>query len=229
MLHLEKARAKRSLQDALKTFETVFMEHNLLCPHFPDHVEIAVAPPLRNAFEAPTDDTLLRTVSKDVLHDAIKTWEEETSLKVLQLMRDSLKNPSLERKDLYLAAAVFFCKRCQGFLHYPEVSTHSCAFDGDKMERFRALWKLVKSGIMRLVGMTIDKFYFENRITKLWLTCWGGSFARTTEMLRRMRWMKKIFWYNVSIAGRHRLRSLRRSGTLFLGSTRFVFLLNCFD
>ena len=146
MLHLEKARVERSLKNALNTFETVFTAHTLSWARFPDHVEIAVAPPLRNAFEAPTDDTFLKTVSNDVLRDAIKTWEEETSLKVLQLMRDSLKNPSLERKDLYLAAAIFFCKQCEGFLHYPEVSRHSCAFEGDKMERFRALLELVRSG-----------------------------------------------------------------------------------
>jgi hypothetical protein len=149
MLLLEKARAERSLQNALNTFETVFMAHSLSLARFPDYVEIAVAPPLRNAFEAPkilTDDTFLKSVSKDVLRDAIKTWEEGTSLKVLQLMRDSFKNPSLEPKDLYLATAVFFCKQCEGSFYYPEVSIHPCAFEVDKMERFRALWKLVKSG-----------------------------------------------------------------------------------
>ncbi len=146
---MEKARAERSLQDALKTFETVFMTHSFSLARFPDYVEIAVAPPLRNAFETPklsTDDTFLKLVSKENLRDAIKTWEEETSFKVLQLMRDSLKNPSLEPKDLYLAATIFFCKQCERFLYYPEVSVHSCAFEGDKLKRFRALWKLVKSG-----------------------------------------------------------------------------------
>ncbi len=151
---LENARAERLLEHGLLVFGSVFESHGFRFTEragFPDHIEIASVGPLRNILLAPlplplTKDTFFNLFTRKDLHDALKNWEEATRIKVLQLMRDSLRNPTIKPQNLHLATTIFFCNACHKFLSYPEVCVHPCAFDPDELNRFRTLCMLVDSG-----------------------------------------------------------------------------------
>lgn len=104
---------------------------------------IAAATYLRDAFRNPellTEDALFNLVYRKDLLDAIRDWEEETSFKALQLMRDGLKKPNSRTPKIYtLRRQSSSARNVNGFSFIPEVSTHPCAFEEDELKRYFAM------------------------------------------------------------------------------------------
>lgn len=115
----------------------------------PDHVEIAAMIPAVRAIiredlldpHRVTRELIENAITPKDVHEAVAQWTRETQSRVLQLLREALKNPNMTTIDLNLAAATFLCKKCSEILYYPSVASHHHAFDISLSKRYLRLVK----------------------------------------------------------------------------------------